>query len=109
MWCPSGTAGAGVLGMPATFPATCFTCLHSLSLWAGWHPPCLSLHPCHHSELLAIRHCVFLMGPTGCGRSEVIRVLARAIAIGAQAPTNPYLQANNKKKVSGLGGGWWLG
>ena len=46
------------------------------------------------------------MGPTGCGRSEVIRVLARAIAIGAQAPTNPYLQANNKKKVSGLGG--WL-
>lgn len=39
------------------------------------------------------------MGPTGCGRSEIIRVLARAIAIGAPAPTNPYLHANNKKKV----------
>ncbi len=26
------------------------------------------------SELLAIRHCVFLMGPTGSGRSEVYRV-----------------------------------
>ena len=26
------------------------------------------------SELLAIRHCVFLMGPTGCGRSECYRV-----------------------------------
>lgn len=25
------------------------------------------------SELLAIRHCVFLMGPTGSGRSEVYR------------------------------------
>ena len=39
-------------------------------------------------------------------------MLARAIAIGAQAPTNPYLQASNKKKVSGLGGlvgGWGEG
>jgi dynein heavy chain, axonemal len=27
------------------------------------------------SELLAIRHCVFLMGPTGTGRSEVFRCL----------------------------------
>ena len=26
------------------------------------------------SELLAIRHCVFLMGPTGSGRSEVYRL-----------------------------------
>ncbi len=26
------------------------------------------------SELLAIRHCVFLMGPTGSGRTEVYRV-----------------------------------
>jgi dynein heavy chain len=26
------------------------------------------------SELLAIRHCVFLMGPTGCGRTECYRV-----------------------------------
>lgn len=26
------------------------------------------------SELLAIRHCVFLMGPTGSGRSEVYKV-----------------------------------
>ncbi|EFN60095.1 hypothetical protein CHLNCDRAFT_133411 [Chlorella variabilis] len=51
------------------------------------------------SELLAIRHCVFLMGPTGCGRSEVIRVLAKAISAGCDAPSNPYLQANNRKKV----------
>jgi hypothetical protein len=27
------------------------------------------------SELLAIRHCVFLMGPTGCGRTEVYKVV----------------------------------
>eukprot|EP00899_Mesostigma_viride_P003607 jgi/Mesvir1/13247/Mv18980-RA.1 len=31
------------------------------------------------SELLAIRHCVFLMGPAGTGRSEAIRTLARSI------------------------------
>ena len=53
------------------------------------------------SELLAIRHCIFLLGPTGCGRSEVIRVLARAISAGCDAPSNPYLQANNRKKVGG--------
>ncbi|KAI3429649.1 hypothetical protein D9Q98_005734 [Chlorella vulgaris] len=51
------------------------------------------------SELLAIRHCVFLMGPSGCGRSEVIRVLAKAMSAGCSAPSNPYLQANNRKKV----------
>ena len=45
------------------------------------------------------------MGPTGCGRTEVYRVLARAIATGCAAPTNPYLQANNKKKVRGGDGG----
>ncbi len=28
------------------------------------------------SELLAIRHCVFLMGPTGSGRTEVYKVSA---------------------------------
>jgi dynein heavy chain len=28
------------------------------------------------SELLAIRHCVFLMGPTGCGRTECYKVRA---------------------------------
>lgn len=39
------------------------------------------------------------MGPTGCGRSEVIRVLAKAISAGCDAPSNPYLQANNRKKV----------
>ena len=52
-----------------------------------------------YSELLAIRHCVFLMGPSGCGRSEVIRVLARAISAGCAEPSNPYLQVNNRKKV----------
>jgi dynein heavy chain len=31
------------------------------------------------SELLAIRHCVFLMGPTGSGRTEVYKVLAKAM------------------------------
>lgn len=52
------------------------------------------------SELLAIRHCVFLMGPSGCGRTEVYRVLAKAITTGVSgSPSNPYLQANNRKKV----------
>jgi hypothetical protein len=37
------------------------------------------------SELLAIRHCVFLMGPTGSGRTEVYRVLAKAMQkVGVQ-------------------------
>ncbi len=30
------------------------------------------------SELLAIRHCVFLMGPTGSGRTEVYKVSGQA-------------------------------
>lgn len=47
------------------------------------------------------------MGPSGCGRSEVIRVLARAISAGCAAPTNPYLQANNKKKVGAVGSAMW--
>ncbi len=32
------------------------------------------------SELLAIRHCVFLMGPTGSGRTEVYKVRAHGLA-----------------------------
>lgn len=32
------------------------------------------------SELLAIRHCVFLMGPTGSGRTEVYRCVNSHIA-----------------------------
>ena len=51
------------------------------------------------SELLAIRHCVFLMGPTGCGRTEVYRVLAKAIQQGTDKPVNTYLEVNNRKKV----------
>ena len=45
------------------------------------------------------------MGPSGCGRSEVIRVLAKAISTGCDKPTNPYLAANNRKKVR-VGAGW---
>ena len=30
------------------------------------------------SELLAIRHCVFVMGPPGCGKSETWKMLAKA-------------------------------
>ncbi|KAI8464229.1 MAG: flagellar alpha dynein [Monoraphidium minutum] len=51
------------------------------------------------SELLAIRHCVFLMGPTGCGRTECYKVLARAIAKGTAEPVNDYLKMTNKTKV----------
>eukprot|EP00877_Chromochloris_zofingiensis_P015255 jgi/Chrzof1/9984/Cz04g22250.t1 len=51
------------------------------------------------SELLAIRHCVFLMGPTGSGRSEIYKVLARAITKGCNNPVNDYLKMTNKKKV----------
>ncbi|KAK9817742.1 hypothetical protein WJX72_001478 [[Myrmecia] bisecta] len=52
------------------------------------------------SELLAIRHCVFLMGPTGSGRSECYKVLAKAITTGCDKPVNTYLEANNRKKVT---------
>ena len=51
------------------------------------------------SELLAIRHCVFLMGPTGSGRSECYKVLAKAIQTGSDKPVNTYLEATNRKKV----------
>jgi dynein heavy chain, axonemal len=51
------------------------------------------------SELLAIRHCVFLMGPTGSGRSECYRVLAKSITKGCNTPVNDYLKMTNKKKV----------
>ncbi len=51
------------------------------------------------SELLAIRHCVFLMGPTGSGRSECFKVLAKAIQTGTDKPVNTYLEACNRKKV----------
>lgn len=51
------------------------------------------------SELLAIRHCVFLMGPTGSGRSECYKVLAKAIQTGTDKPVNTYLEACNRKKV----------
>jgi len=55
------------------------------------------------SELLAIRHCVFLMGVTGAGRTEAYRVLAKAMQTGVDLPedqiVNDYLRPNNKKKV----------
>lgn len=51
------------------------------------------------SELLAIRHCIFLMGPTGTGRTEAYRVLAQALTKGCANPENDYLLANNRKKV----------
>lgn len=51
------------------------------------------------SELLAIRHCVFLMGPTGTGRTEVYRTLARALTAGTDAPENDYLKMVNRQKI----------
>ena len=49
------------------------------------------------SELLAIRHCIFLMGVTGGGRTEVYRVLAKAIQKGVNLPeaqiVNDYLRS----------------
>jgi dynein heavy chain len=55
------------------------------------------------SELLAIRHCIFLMGVTGGGRTEAYRVLAKAIQKGVDLKeddiVNDYLRPNNKKKV----------
>ena len=44
------------------------------------------------SELLAIRHCVFLMGPSGVGRTECYRVLAKSITKGCENPLNDYLK-----------------
>jgi len=51
------------------------------------------------ADLLAIRHCVFLMGPTGTARTEVYRTLAKAIMTGTDKPENDYLQMCNRKKV----------
>jgi dynein heavy chain, axonemal len=51
------------------------------------------------SELLAIRHCVFLMGPTGSGRTEVYRTLAKALTVGTDEPVNDYLKMVNRQKV----------
>lgn len=63
-----------------------------------------------HDTLPFTAHAVFLMGPTGCGRSEVYRVLAKALTTGCSNPVNPYVQANNKKKVGKwLGCGWRTG
>ena len=36
------------------------------------------------SELLAIRHCVFVMGPPAAGKSETWRTLAKAQTIGGR-------------------------
>ena len=52
------------------------------------------------SELLAIRHCVFLMGPTGVGRTRAYQVLSKAMERGCDNPTNTYQVANNRKKVT---------
>ena len=52
------------------------------------------------SELLAIRHCVFLMGPTGTARTEAYRVLAKAIMKGCDNPSNSYVQMTNRMKVT---------
>ena len=51
------------------------------------------------SELMAIRHCIFLMGPSGVGRTECYRTLAHALERGCDTPSNTYLAVNNKKKV----------
>ena len=52
---------------------------------------------------MAIRHCIFLMGVTGGGRTEAYRVLAKAMQKGVNQPEkdiiNDYLRPNNKKKV----------
>lgn len=53
------------------------------------------------SELLAIRHCIFLMGPTGVGRTEAYRVLAKSMEKGVDGViVNDYLRANNKRKIT---------
>lgn len=44
------------------------------------------------SELLAIRHCVFLMGPTGSGRSEVYKVSCMGSAGWADSREGAALQ-----------------
>jgi dynein heavy chain, axonemal len=51
------------------------------------------------SELMAIRHCIFLMGPTGAGRTEVYRTLARALQVGTNQPVNDYLKMTNRQKI----------
>ena len=43
-----------------------------------WPDPNFTLKVVQLEELLAIRHCVFIIGPAGCGKSEVWQTLARS-------------------------------
>ena len=52
------------------------------------------------AELLTIRHCVFLLGPPGCGRTEVIKGLAGANGVQGQKTRIEYL---NPKALSPKG------
>ena len=66
----------------------------NLSLWPDqdFVDRCMQL-----DELLSIRHCVFLLGPPGCGRTEVIRCLAGANGVQGRKTRVEYL---NPKSLS---------
>ena len=49
------------------------------------------------SELLAIRHCVFLLGQPGAGRSECYRMLAKA---QTKTGNKTIIQTLNPKSIS---------
>ena len=69
------------------------TC-EKLQLWpdTDYIDRCMQL-----AELLSIRHCVFLLGPPGCGRTEVIRGLAGAQGVQGRKTKIEYL---NPKALS---------
>ena len=48
-------------------------------------------------EILSIRHCVFMLGPPGCGRTEIIRTLAGANGVQGRKTKIEYV---NPKAVS---------
>jgi len=48
-------------------------------------------------ELLAIRHCVFIMGPAGCGKSQTWKVLCKAQTVAGEKTTAQDLDPKVQK------------